>query len=192
MPDTGESGAEASAGAPPWVIMPAAGGGLLDGPARPDVVTISEEPDGGRDTWLTRPRAAIVSAGAILVIVAGIVLAGKIAAAPAPHRPDSRPSPAVASTPSPAASGTAPSAAASRQHPRKHSASLGVTSTPPFILPSTNPLTSPPSAHSSAPSKPKPSPTKSKKPSSPPASPSPPTSSLPDPSPTTSTGTASP
>lgn len=175
----GLPGAGGSAGAggvttrPPWDAPTTIDTILPAGPAFPGTVTIGAGSEHS-GSWLTRPRAAVVSALAILVIVAGIVLAGRIAAAPATH-PDSRPSPAADSTPSPAASGTAPSTAArASQHARKRGHKT--TSAPPGVLPSTLPATTPPAAHSSSPSSPKPSPspTKSKTPSPPPPSSTPP------------------
>jgi hypothetical protein len=192
-PDAGSTRDASRGGAPAWIFGSPGDTGGPGEPGSADVVTIGEEEGRGSGSWVTRPRAAAISALAIFVIVAGIMVAAKIADSPASH-PASHPSPAAVSTPSPAVSGTAPLVTQrTGKHTRKHAPGQNPsTSLPPGtgILPTTRPVTKPPSGHTSSPTKPKPSPTptKTKKPTPTPT----PTTPTPTPTPTTPTPTPGP
>jgi DNA-directed RNA polymerase specialized sigma24 family protein len=81
--------------------------------------------------WLTRPRAAVASAVAMIVIVAGLVLAGRLASAPAGH---STKSATVTSSKSPTSqpSGTAPSSTGPARRPARTRPSKAASTAPPL------------------------------------------------------------
>jgi DNA-directed RNA polymerase specialized sigma24 family protein len=140
----------------------------------------------GQEPWLTRPRAAVLSTLAVVIIAVGAVLASKMSASPDPgHGGSAR----ISTThgPSSAPSGTAPSSSAqptARARPSKSGSASppagNLPVTPPPFKPTVEPSLLRPSAKPSSP-RPKPSSPKPK-----PSSPKP-TPTTPTPTPTTPT-----
>jgi DNA-directed RNA polymerase specialized sigma24 family protein len=140
----------------------------------------------GHEPWLTRPRAAVLSTLAVVIIAIGAVLASKMSASPDPgHGGSAR----VTTThgPSSAPSGTAPSSSAqptARARPSKSGSASppagNLPVTPPPFKPTVEPSLLRPSPKPSSP-RPKPSSPKPK-----PSSPKP-TPTTPTPTPTTPT-----
>jgi DNA-directed RNA polymerase specialized sigma24 family protein len=146
------------------------------------------EPISGHEPWLTRPRAAVLSTLAVVIIAIGAVLASKMSASPDPGHGGSA---GVTTThgPSSAPSGTAPSSSAQptvRAKPSKSGSASppagNLPVTPPPFKPTVEPSLLRPSPKPSSP-KPKPSSPKPK-----PSSPKP-TPTTPTPTPTTPTPT---
>jgi DNA-directed RNA polymerase specialized sigma24 family protein len=184
-------GAEApAAAAPPAAVPPRpVAGAVSSDPAadRPDSPSVPRPRQ-----WLTRPRAAGLSAVAVAVVVAGVVLAGQLGSDPARHHDHPA---SVTSTQAPDTGGSSAASSAPAPHrPRRHrhtkprpsaSASGQAAVTAPPAEPTVTPDAPSPTPTSATPTR-KPTP----KPSSPPSTPAPTPS--PTPTPTTPTPTPAP